>query len=91
MRQGTMPGGHGRAGNHHVGQAHSCLLFQRALSSPIRIRFHALVPAAADAGIYTTVEQSCLDGYERMCGLQPEDLVVNDCPTKARWGGEAAG
>lgn len=44
-----------------------------------------------DAEIFTALEQFCLDGYERMVGLQLEDLVVDGCLTKAPCGGEAAG
>lgn len=44
-----------------------------------------------DAGIFTVVEQICLDGYDQMIGLELEDLVVDGCIVKAPCGGEAAG
>jgi transposase len=43
------------------------------------------------AGVFTRLEQLCLDGYEKMIGLELEDLVVDGCITKAPCGGEAAG
>jgi hypothetical protein len=43
------------------------------------------------ADVFATLEQLCLDGYEKMVGLDLEDLVVDGCITKAPCGGEAAG
>ena len=43
------------------------------------------------AGIFTRLEQLCLDGYERMIGLDLENLIVDGCIVKAPCGGEAAG
>lgn len=44
-----------------------------------------------DAGAFEELEQFCLEGYERMVGLQLETLAVDGCITKAPCGGEAAG
>ncbi len=43
------------------------------------------------AGVFTTLEQICLDAYEKMVGLHLEDLAVDGCITKAPCGGQAAG
>jgi transposase len=43
------------------------------------------------AGVFTRLEQLCLDAYEKMIGLELEDLVVDGCIVKAPCGGEAAG
>lgn len=44
-----------------------------------------------DAEIFTALEQFCLEGYDKMIGLDLEDLAVDGCITKAPCGGEAAG
>ncbi|WP_426623674.1 IS5 family transposase [Leifsonia sp. McL0607] len=43
------------------------------------------------AGIFTMLEQICLDSYDKMIGLQLGDLSVDGCIVKAPCGGEAAG
>lgn len=43
------------------------------------------------AGIFTELEQICLDAYDKMIGLHLEDLSVDGCIVKAPCGGEAAG
>jgi transposase len=43
------------------------------------------------AGIFTALEQLCLQAYDRIVGLQLADLVVDGCIVKAPCGGEAAG
>jgi transposase len=43
------------------------------------------------AGVFTALEQCCLDGYQKMVGLKLADLAVDGCITKAPCGGEAAG
>lgn len=43
------------------------------------------------AGIFTELEQICLDAYDKMIGLDLENLVVDGCIVKAPCGGEAAG
>lgn len=43
------------------------------------------------AGIFATLEQICLDSYDKMIGLELENLVVDGCIVKAPCGGEAAG
>lgn len=43
------------------------------------------------AGIFTTLEQACLDAYDRIVGLDLDDVVVDGCIVKAPCGGEAAG
>jgi hypothetical protein len=43
------------------------------------------------AGVFTRLEQLCLDAYEKMVGLELEDLVVDGCIVKAPCGGEASG
>ena len=43
------------------------------------------------AGIFTRLEQICLDAYHRMIGLDLEDVAVDGCIVKAPCGGEAAG
>lgn len=44
-----------------------------------------------DAEIFPALEQICLDAYDKMIGLDLEDLIVDGCITKAPCGGEAAG
>lgn len=44
-----------------------------------------------DAGIFIELEQLCLDAYDRMIGLELENLAVDGCIVKAPCGGEAAG
>lgn len=43
------------------------------------------------AGIFTRLEQICLDAYHRMIGLDLADVAVDGCIVKAPCGGEAAG
>ena len=43
------------------------------------------------AGIFTELEQLCLDAYDRMIGLDLENLAIDGCIVKAPCGGEAAG
>lgn len=43
------------------------------------------------AGLFTELEQLCLDAYDKMIGLELEDLSVDGCIVKAPCGGEAAG
>lgn len=43
------------------------------------------------AGIFTDLEQICLNAYDKMIGLELEDLAVDGCIVKAPCGGEAAG
>lgn len=43
------------------------------------------------AGVFARLEQLCLGGYEKMIGLELDDLVVDGCIVKAPCGGEAAG
>lgn len=43
------------------------------------------------AGIFTRLEQLCLDAYDKMIGLELEDIVIDGCIVKAPCGGEAAG
>jgi transposase len=43
------------------------------------------------AGVFTALEQLCLQAYDRIVGLQLADLVVDGCIVKAPCGGEAAG
>ncbi len=43
------------------------------------------------AGVFQALEQICLDAYDRMIGLDLENLVVDGCIVKAPCGGEAAG
>lgn len=42
-------------------------------------------------GIFTELEQICLNAYDKMIGLDLEDLAVDGCIVKAPCGGEAAG
>jgi len=42
------------------------------------------------AGIFTELEQVCLDSYDKMIGLELADLAVDGCIVKAPCGGEAA-
>lgn len=44
-----------------------------------------------DAGVFTVLEQLCLDAYDKMIGLRLENLAVDGCIVKAPCGGEAAG
>jgi transposase len=44
-----------------------------------------------EAGIFTRLEQICLDAYNRMIGLDLENVAVDGCIVKAPCGGEAAG
>jgi transposase len=43
------------------------------------------------AGIFTQLEQICLESYDKMIGLDLENLSVDGCIVKAPCGGEAAG
>lgn len=43
------------------------------------------------AGIFTQLEQICLEPYDKMIGLELEDLSVDGCIVKAPCGGEGAG
>lgn len=43
------------------------------------------------AGLFTALEQICLDAYDKMIGLDLENLIVDGCIVKAPCGGEAAG
>lgn len=44
-----------------------------------------------EAGIFTDLEHIALEAYDRIVGLELEDLVVDGCIVKAPCGGEAAG
>lgn len=44
-----------------------------------------------DAGIFTELEQLCLEAYDRIIGLELENLTVDGCIVKAPCGGEMAG
>lgn len=44
-----------------------------------------------NAGIFTTMEQICLESYDRIIGLELENLTVDGCIVKAPCGGEMAG
>lgn len=43
------------------------------------------------AGIFETLEQICLEAYDKIVGLDLEDITVDGCIVKAPCGGEAAG
>ncbi|MHB1171003.1 MAG: IS5 family transposase [Lacisediminihabitans sp.] len=43
------------------------------------------------AGLFTQLEQICLDAYNQMIGLDLENVAVDGCIVKAPCGGEAAG
>jgi transposase len=43
------------------------------------------------AGIFEALEQICLESYDRIAGLEFEDVAVDGCIVKAPCGGEAAG
>lgn len=43
------------------------------------------------AGVFAKLEQICLDGYDRMIGLNLSDVTVDGCIVKAPCGGQAAG
>lgn len=43
------------------------------------------------AGVFETIAQLCLEAYDRIVGLDLENLTVDGCITRARCGGEAAG
>lgn len=43
------------------------------------------------AGLFETLEQLCLESYDRIVGLDLEHLTVDGCIVKAPCGGEAAG
>jgi transposase len=43
------------------------------------------------AGLFTRLEQICLDSYDKMIGLELAELSVDGCIVKAPCGGEAAG
>jgi hypothetical protein len=42
-------------------------------------------------GVWDRLRLACLDGYEKMIGLDLADLAVDGCTTKAPCGGECAG
>lgn len=44
-----------------------------------------------NAGIFTALEQLCLEAYDRIVGLELENLCVDGCIVKAPCGGEMAG
>lgn len=44
-----------------------------------------------DAGVFTELEQLCLNAYDKMIGLDLTNLAVDGCIVKAPCGGEAAG
>lgn len=44
-----------------------------------------------EADLFPALEQLCLAAYDKMIGLDLEDLAVDGCITKAPCGGEAAG
>ncbi len=44
-----------------------------------------------NAGIFTVLEQIALESYDRIVGLELEDLAVDGCLVKAPCGGEASG
>ena len=44
-----------------------------------------------EAGVFKRLEQICLDAYDRIVGLDLENLTVDGCIVKAPCGGEAAG
>lgn len=43
------------------------------------------------AGVFLDLEQICLENYDRIVGLELEDLTVDGCIVKAPCGGEVAG
>ena len=43
------------------------------------------------AGIFTNLEQLCLQAYDRIVGLDLADVSVDGCIVKAPCGGEVAG
>lgn len=43
------------------------------------------------AGIFTTLEQICLNAYDKLVGLDLEHITVDGCLVKAPCGGEVAG
>jgi len=43
------------------------------------------------AGVFAALEQLCLEAYDRIVGLDLENLAVDGCIVKAPCGGEAAG
>ncbi len=43
------------------------------------------------AGVFGILEQICLEAYDKIIGLDFENIVVDGCITKAPCGGEAAG
>ena len=43
------------------------------------------------AGIFDELEQICLEAYDKIVGLELEDVTVDGCIVKAPCGGEAAG
>lgn len=44
-----------------------------------------------DAGVFVALEQLCLEAYDRIVGLDLENLTVDGCIVKAPCGGEVAG
>ncbi|GAA2027565.1 hypothetical protein GCM10009720_04110 [Yaniella flava] len=43
------------------------------------------------AGIFSALEQICLDNYDRIVGLELDDVCVDGCIVKAPCGGDIAG
>lgn len=43
------------------------------------------------AGVFADLEQSCLEAYDRIVGLELSDVCVDGCLVKAPCGGEASG
>lgn len=44
-----------------------------------------------EAGVFDALEQLCLEAYDRIVGLELQDVTVDGCIVKAPCGGEAAG
>ncbi len=44
-----------------------------------------------EAGVFEALEQTCLEAYDRIVGLELENLTVDGCIVKAPCGGEMAG
>lgn len=70
-----------------LGAAYDKIADSTCSATKIRTRHDEWV----EAGIFTELEQICLDAYDRLIGLDRSDLSVGGCIVKAPCGGEAAG
>ena len=70
-----------------LGAAYERIADSRCSATTIRRRRDEWI----QAGIFAALEQICLEAYDRIVGLDLDDVSVDGCIVKAPCGGEAAG